>query len=104
MPDRVEFRFAILYEARGVSGQFVDHCREYVFADIPTAREQHWQACKGGWVEHGMIRPTVSALRVWKNGRILAEELRPAADLPEFAETSPREGIDPRRIPQPADA
>lgn len=106
MPDRIDFVFSMMWEQPGVSGELVDYAHQVVFSDpdelmpmtdrVRQVTRAHGQACEGHWVKQGMKRPHVSALRLVKDGRLLAEETRPAVDLPEFADAEPRHGVDPR--------
>lgn len=116
MPTTYGFVFSVMWERKGVSGQCVDWSEQHAYP-LPDqhdhlntsqlkslAAEEHFQACKGAWVTHGMVRPHVTALRIVQDGRLLADELRPAVDLPEFGDSSPRTGPDPRREREPAHA
>jgi hypothetical protein len=52
-----------------------------LFFDTPVqGRRAHDAACEGHWLKPGMVEPHVSALRIKKGGRLLAEELKPKAD------------------------
>lgn len=66
----------------------VDIATPRIFYDVGAAKEAHFEDCKGKWTTLSMLRPAVSALHVWKDGRILPTELRPKKDLPEYADTS----------------
>jgi hypothetical protein len=53
----------------------VDMAAPHVFYDLDTARRAHRSACDGRWVKDGWSGVHVSALKVWKWGRELPEEL-----------------------------
>ena len=77
MSDRPEFRFwTVWHEPSPVLPDLTtEHADHHRYSDLDTARRAHRSACEGRWVKDGMSKVHVSALRVWKWGRQLQEEL-----------------------------
>jgi hypothetical protein len=84
MHDGTRFRFHIEWRMKDSTGALREYAETLVYRDTTEARRKHAEACRGGWVKRGWLSPHVSALKVWKDGRELQEELAGKAEVPEF--------------------
>lgn len=75
MSDGTHFRFSLMWREGGR-----DYAEHLTFLDLGQARRSHGLALEGGWVKGGMADAHVTALRVWRWGRLLDEELAGKAD------------------------
>ena len=95
------FTFTTHWHEQDAAGLVREYADQHFSEDLQEARRLHADACRGMWVKRGTLKPHVSALRVRRKGRLLAEELAPPKDLPEFGQSAPPElGPDPRTDPQ----
>jgi hypothetical protein len=78
--DGSRFTYSLLWQERDAAGAWRDYATTVWFDTPVQGRRAHEAACGGGWVRPGFMEPHVSALRVWKAGRLLAEELKVKAD------------------------
>ena len=73
--DTDGFMFTTQWHETDEDGLVRDYAAQHFSVDLQQARRFHGEACRGMWVKRETLRPHVSALRVWKWGRILEEEL-----------------------------
>ena len=77
---KTKFTFSQVFRMEDSFGAHRDYADTLWFDDLPGARRAHTTACQGGWVKPKWLSPHVSALKVWKAGRLLPEDLAPKAD------------------------
>ena len=95
--DTDGFMFTTQWHETDEDGLVRDYAAQHFSVDLQQARRFHGEACRGMWVKRETLRPHVSALRVRRQGRLLAEELAAPRDLPEFGQSAPPAlGADPR--------
>ena len=76
------FRYWRIWRETDVNGQLANFAQLHEFTSVGQARDSHTDSCRFGWVESRMLDAHVSALKVFKWGRELPDELASHADQP----------------------
>lgn len=79
MTERAQFQFWTQWIEDDPYGGTREYGEYHLFSDLDTAKRAHRSAVSGSWVDGPKREPHVSALKVLKWGRVLAEELQPKA-------------------------
>ena len=80
------FRYWRIWREPDINGQIGQYGQLHEFPTIGAARDSHTDSCRFGWVGEGMRDAHVSALKVFKWGRELPDELAGKMDMPVQAE------------------
>lgn len=81
MEDGTKFTYSLIFRMEDSAGLTRDYAETLWFDDLPGARRAHEIARHGNWARPKWLDAHVSALKVVKQGRVLAEDLAPKADI-----------------------